>query len=137
MDKDKKFVLTPARRLEIIGILRKEILYLAKKRKDEIQRMASYASLCVDDAFSGRLHNGHASTSLKAPWIYRLFCIQTHPVLFQLVLFSCFIHSMAIFYEPEQGCSSSAMYRYVQLLILLIYAFDVAMKMTYQGFKVR
>jgi hypothetical protein len=132
----KPFVLTAERRTEIIELLRVEIVFLANKRREEIKRLAVHASLCIDDAFRGRLANGHAETSKKAAWKYQVFCIQTSHLFFRCVLGACFIHSMAIFYEPEQGCSTSSLYRYAQWLFMLIYVADVGMKMAYEGVQV-
>lgn len=96
-----------------------------------------YCKLCILDAFQGRLSNGLANNSKKSWWIYTIFCIQTSEVLFKCVMGACVFHTVSIFFEPENACADSAIYTALQVLVILIYTFDIALKMSYEGIEVR
>lgn len=95
-----------------------------------------YCKLCILDAFQGRLSNGLANNSKKSWWIYTIFCIQTSEVLFKCVMGACVFHTVSIFFEPENACADSAIYTALQVLVILIYTFDIALKMSYEGIEV-
>jgi hypothetical protein len=89
--------------------------------------------LCILDAFQGRLSNGLANNSKKSWWIYTIFRIQTSEILFRCVIGACVFHTVSLFFEPENSCSNSAAYTALQVLVLCIYAFDIGLKMSYEG----
>lgn len=116
--------------------LRKYIPELAKQRRAKFAENAEYCRLCIMDAFQGRLSNGLANNSKKSWWIYTIFRIQTSEVLFQAVMTACIFHTFSLFFEPENSCTNSLVYTTLQVLVLLIYSFDIVLKMSYEGFKV-
>lgn len=109
---------------------------IAKDNYDRIERNAAYARLCILDAFAGRLKNGLASNSKRGWLIYTIFSIQTSTWLFRTVMCACVFHTFSIFFEPEHACSSSMIYYLLQLVVLLVYSFDIGLKMYYEGLKV-
>lgn len=128
--------MTPERRDHVLKVLRRSIpMYAAAKRRI-IQENASYAKLCIQDAFAGRLSNGLATNSKKSWWIYTLFRIQTSEWLFNCVVTASVLHTFSIFFETPNTCAASWLYYAFQILILLVYAIDIALKMTYEGPKV-
>jgi hypothetical protein len=108
----------------------------AKERRELFARNAAYCRLCILDAFQGRLSNGLANNSKKSWWIYTIFCVQTSELLFQCVMGACTFHTISIFFEPENACANSAIYTFLQVLVLLVYSFDIALKMSYEGIEV-
>lgn len=125
------------RREHVLRVLRKAIpIYAAAKRR-MIEENAAYAKLCIQDAFAGRLNNGLATNSKKSWMIYTLFRIQTSEWLFNSVIVASTVHTFLVFFEPANACSSSWLYYLLQWMILLVYAFDITLKMTYEGPKVR
>lgn len=128
--------MTPERREHVLRVLRKSIpIYAAAKRR-MIDENAQYAKLCIQDAFAGRLNNGLATNSKKSKMIYNLFRIQTSEWLKNSVIFASTLHTFLIFFEPQNSCSASWLYYILQWLILFVYAFDITLKMTYEGPKV-
>lgn len=124
------------RREHVLKVLRKSIpIYAAAKRR-MIEENAAYAKLCIQDAFAGRLNNGLATNSKKSWMIYTLFRIQTSEWLFNSVIIASTLHTFLVFFEPANACSSSWLYYLLQWMILLVYAFDITLKMTYEGPKV-
>ena len=126
-----------ANRKRILEKLRKYIPELAKERRAKFAQNAEYCRLCILDAFQGRLSNGLANNSKKSKWIYTIFCIQTSEILFKAVVGACVFHTFSLFFEPENACANSSVYTGLQILVLAIYSFDIALKMSYEGFSVR
>jgi CRP-like cAMP-binding protein len=125
--------MTPERRESVLKVLRKSIpLYAAAKRR-MIAENAEYSKLCIQDAFAGRLNNGLATNSKKSKMIYDLFRIQTSEWLFNSVIIASTLHTFLIFMEPANSCTASWLYYLLQLCILLVYAVDITLKMTYEG----
>lgn len=125
--------MTPERREHVLRVLRKSIpIYAAAKRR-MIDENAQYAKLCIQDAFAGRLNNGLATNSKKSKMIYNLFRIQTSEWLKNSVIFASTVHTFLIFFEPPNSCSASWLYYILQWVILFVYAFDITLKMTYEG----
>jgi hypothetical protein len=116
--------------------VRKLIPEFARQRRESFKTNAIYGRLCILDAFQGRLSNGLANNSKKSWWIYTIFCIQTSDWLFNCVIAACVFNTLSVFFEPANACSSSPLYGAVQVLILLIYAFDIGLKMSYEGIHV-
>ena len=129
-------LVSPERRAQIWKVLKKAIRDIAKQKRERIVKDAKYAKLCILDAFQGRLKNGLASNSKKSWWIYTIFSIQTSSLLLKLVIYACAFHTFSIFFEPENSCSASTFYYLLQLAVILIYSFDIALKMSYEGLKV-
>ena len=128
--------MTDEKRSRIWQVVGKKISQLAKERKLLFAKNAEYCRLCILDAFQGRLSNGLANNSKKSWWIYTIFCIQTSTLLFRCVMGACIFHTISIFAEPENACSNSSLYTFLQILVLLIYSFDIALKMSYEGIEV-
>ncbi len=124
------------RKTAIFEKLRHAIPVFAKMRRDKIKKNCEFARLCILDAFQGRLSNGLANNSKKSQWIYTIFCIQTSDLLFKTVISACALHSLMIFFEPENACSSSVFMPIFQIAVVLIYCFDIALKMSYEGLEV-
>lgn len=128
--------MTPERREHVLRVIRRAIpIYAAAKRRI-IEENAQYATLCIQDAFAGRLNNGLATNSKKSWMIYTLFRIQTSEWLFNSVIIASTLHTFLVFFEPPHACSSSWLYYLLQWLILFIYLVDIALKMSYEGPKV-
>lgn len=125
------------RRQEIWKVMKKAIPIYAQEKKKKFAQDAEKAKLCILDAFQGRLSNGLANNSVKSKWIYTIFCIQTSETLFNTVLAACVFHTLSIFLEPTNACTNSVLYTALQVLILCIYAFDIGLKMSYEGVKAR
>ena len=125
------------RRLRIWGKLRSLVPKLAKQRREQFAKNAEYCRLCILDAFQGRLSNGLANNSKKSWLVYTIFCIQTSETLFRCVMMACIFHTFSIFFEPENACTNSTIYTCLQVLVLLIYVFDISLKMSYEGIQVR
>jgi hypothetical protein len=121
------------RRNEIFRALRRSVRVIAKEKRDAMQKHAAFAKLCVLDAFQGRLSNGLANNSKKAAWIYNVFCIQTSSWMFQAVVIGSVLHTFSIFLEPANSCPNSILFKLMQYLILIIYATDIGLKMSYEG----
>lgn len=125
--------MTPERRSHVIHLMRKYIPIAAKQRRDKLKAAAQYASLCIHDAFAGRLKNGLATNSKKSWLIYTAFRIQTSDLLFQAVVTASVLHSLSVFFEPPNQCPASFMFNLFQAAVISIYAFDIALKMYYEG----
>eukprot|EP01038_Epipyxis_sp_PR26KG_P004275 gene4275-6054_t len=124
----------PVERMQQIKkVLREAIPVVARKRFKEIEVAAEYASLCVQDAFQGRLSNGLANNSKKSKWIYWIFRVQTSDALLKLVVYSCVVHTLSVFFEPEYQCTVSLILNAFHFCVLLAYAVDIGLKMTYEG----
>ena len=110
----------------------------AQERRKLHQSNASFAALCIIDAFQGRLSNGLANNSKKSEFIYRIFCIQTSRILLTSVLYASLIHTVSVFVFNNAGdtCVNSALYTVLQWCVMLLYAFDVGLKMYYEGLHV-
>lgn len=134
--KRSTFVLTPERRLEILTNMRKAIPGFAKARREIIAKNCVFARLCILDAFQGRLSNGLATNSKKSKLMYTVFQVQTSEVLFKSVLMACCLHTLGIFFEPENACSSSVFVKMFQIGVVLIYLLDISLKMSYEGIEV-
>eukprot|EP01041_Mallomonas_annulata_P001488 gene1488-2867_t len=124
----------PERRRYILHLLRKHLPRVIKERADKIEKNATYARLCILDAFQGRLKNGLATNSKKSKLIYNIFAIQTSDLLLNTVVISCALHTLSVFAEPDKGCSPSNLMFFFHLLVSLIHITDVALKMWYEGF---
>eukprot|EP01031_Cornospumella_fuschlensis_P028758 gene28758-34719_t len=122
-----------ARRSHILRVLKRSIPIVAKERRDLIRKNAEYSRLCILDAFQGRLSNGLANNSKKSKWIYTIFCIQTSDWMFNSIVIASTLHTISIFFEPENSCPNSILFKLFQLIIVLIYAVDVGLKMGYEG----
>lgn len=120
----------------IWALVKKNIPRFAQERRDLFAKNAEYCKLCILDAFQGRLSNGLANNSKKSWWIYTIFCVQTSEVLFKCVMGACVFHTVSLFFEPNNACADSAIYTALQVLVLLIYSFDIALKMSYEGIEV-
>jgi hypothetical protein len=117
--------------------LRKKLPQILRERQEQIQKNAQYATLCVLDAFQGRMSNGLATNSKKSKFMFTIFCIQTSDWFLNLIIFSSILHTFMIFIEPDPETISPFMswiLTVTQILIFLIHFLDVAMKMAYQGF---
>jgi hypothetical protein len=121
------------RRNEIFRALRRSVRIIAKEKRDAMQKQAAYAKLCVLDAFQGRLSNGLANNSKKAAWIYNVFCIQTSSWMFKSVVIASVLHTFSIFLEPANSCPNSILFKLMQYIIMIIYATDISLKMSYEG----
>jgi hypothetical protein len=132
----RTFVLSPERRLEILTNMRKAIPGFAKARRELIAKNCVFARLCILDAFQGRLSNGLATNSKKSKFMYTVFQVQTSEILFKSVLAACCLHTLAIFFEPENACSNSVFVKMFQTGVVLIYLLDISLKMTYEGIEV-
>lgn len=130
---EKKPVMTPERRSEIIQSIRKKLPLIAEQRRDDIRKIAKYSKLCILDAFQGRLSNGLANNSKKSKWIYTIFQIQTSELLLNIVLGACILHICSLFIEPPNACPNSFLFKIFQFCIYLIYVIDIALKMSYEG----
>lgn len=130
-------VMSAERKEHVVRILKKYIPLAAQERKRNVEKNAEYAKLCILDAFQGRLKNGLASNSKKGFWMYLVFCIQTSEWLYAAVTISSFLHTFSLFFEPYEVCPSSILFKVFQWSVLAIYAFDIFLKMTYEGRKVR
>lgn len=117
-------------------LVRQNIPRFAKERRDLFAKNAEFCKLCILDAFQGRLSNGLANNSKKSWWIYTIFCIQTSDWLFKCVMGACVFHTISLFFEPANSCVNSPIYTALQVLVLLIYLFDIALKMSYEGIQV-
>lgn len=124
-------------RKRIMEKLRKYIPILAQERREKFAKNAEYCRLCILDAFQGRLSNGLANNSKKSWWIYTIFRVQTSELLFRCVMGACMFHTFSLFFEPENACTNSKIYTGLQALVLAIYAFDITLKMSYEGMEVR
>ena len=132
-----KRVETPrAKRKRVWQLIKKAVPEFAKQRRLLFAKNAEYCRLCILDAFQGRLSNGLANNSKKSWWIYTIFCVQTSDILFQCVMSACIFHTISIFFEPENACANSALYTLLQVLVLLMYSFDIGLKMSYEGIEV-
>ena len=127
--------MVPERRQHIIELLRKHVKDMAALRHAQTKKAAAMAALCIEDAFAGRLSNGLATNHKKSATMFWIFRIQTSQYLLNLILIASVVHSMCVFYEPL-GLLSSAQWQCIHLLVTAIYALDVGLKMTYQGFEV-
>jgi hypothetical protein len=121
------------KRKRIWQTVRKNIAAVAEERRRLFAKNAEYCKLCIMDAFQGRLSNGLANNSKKSWWIYTIFRIQTSEILFRCVIGACIFHTLSLFFEPENACANSWVYTTLQVLVILIYGFDIAMKMSYEG----
>lgn len=136
IEEPKKPCMSAERKAEVFLKLKTAIPVYAKMRRDIIAANCANARLCILDAFAGRLSNGLATNSKKSKWIYTIFCIQTSEVLLYTVLGACALNTLSIFVEPENACSSSPYYKTFQIGIMLVYLFDIALKMGYEGIEV-
>ncbi|KAJ1431987.1 hypothetical protein B484DRAFT_36811 [Ochromonadaceae sp. CCMP2298] len=123
------------RKQHILSLLWTAITNSAQDQRDLIRKNAVYCRLCIMDAFQGRLSNGLANNSKKSWWIYTIFSIQTSDWLFNAVVWACVFHTLSVFSEPTNQCSASTIYFLVQVVILVIYTFDISLKMGYEGLK--
>jgi hypothetical protein len=126
----------PQRRQYVLRLMRKSIPILAEARKNFIKKNAAYASLCIQDAFQGRLSNGLANNSKKSKWIYTIFCLQTSDLMYNTVIFASTIHTLSLFLEPANVCPNSVLLKIFQIAVILIYAVDISLKMSYEGWQV-
>jgi hypothetical protein len=123
-------------------IIRMAFLNAVKSAAQERRRLhksnASFASLCIIDAFQGRLSNGLANNSKKSGFIYRIFCIQTSRILLTSVLYASVVHTISVFVFNNAGdtCVDSTLYTVLQWCIMILYMFDVGLKMYYEGLHV-
>lgn len=136
-DEPKKSCMSEERKAEVFLKLKTAIPVYAKMRRDVIAANCANARLCILDAFAGRLSNGLATNSKKSKWIYTIFCIQTSEILLYTVLTACALNTLGLFIEPENACSNSSIYKAFQIGIMVIYCFDIALKMGYEGVHVR
>lgn len=124
------------------NIIRGAFLDAVKSAAQERRRLhksnASFAALCIIDAFQGRLSNGLANNSKKSEFIYRIFCIQTSRILLTSVLYASVVHTVSVFVFNNAGdtCVNSSLYTVLQWCIMLLYIFDVGLKMYYEGLHV-
>lgn len=127
--------MSAARKSRILRIMRQNLAGIVRKRREEIDRCATYGSLCVLDAFQGRLSNGLANNSKKDYMTFTIFSIQTSDWFLNLVVTTSIIHTLMIFFEPiGDSCSSySAWFACVHWLVFFIQLIDVVMKMHYEG----
>ena len=149
-DKEQDFssVMTPERRAYIIQLLAKKISKLVHKRRQDVEKNGAFASLCVRDAFEGRLGNGLATNSSKSPFIFAIYSLQTSHKWMNLVILSSAFHTLLTFMEPScfiGVCTESSMLNqdwyytigsyifYLHYLVWIIHASDAAMKVFYQG----
>ncbi len=132
----KKAETPRAKKQRVWQLVKKAIPQFAEERRQLFAKNAAYCKLCILDAFQGRLSNGLANNSKKSWWIYTIFCVQTSELLFQCVMSACAFHTISIFFEPENACTNSAIYTSLQVLVLLVYSFDIGLKMSYEGIEV-
>eukprot|EP01035_Chromulina_nebulosa_P026752 gene26752-35065_t len=130
--------MVPERRATILHLLRKYIPIAAKRRREVIKKNARYCKLCIIDAFNGRLSNGLANNSPefnpnKSRWEYNLFCLNTSEYVYNAVLIACALNTMIIFFQPPNVCSDSFFHRALNAVIIGTYAFDIALKIGYEG----
>jgi hypothetical protein len=117
--------------------LRKKLPQVIRERMLVIDKNAQYATLCILDAFQGRMSNGLATNSKKSKLMFTIFCIQTSDWFLNLIIFSSILHTFMIFLEPNsQDCSPefSFFLTLTHSIIFFIHFMDVALKMAYQGF---
>lgn len=142
-------VMTPERRAHIIHAFLSEGCALMRKRRVEMEKNGAYASLCVRDAYEGRLGNGLATNYGKAPFIFAVYQLQTDNNWMNLVILSSAFHTLLTYIEPgcvlnvcsENAIMGSGSYYssiksylfYFHYLVWLIHAFDCGMKVFYQG----
>jgi hypothetical protein len=124
------------RRYRARQTFRRVINAVYNERKKVMDENADLAVLCILDAFQGRLSNGLENNKKKSAWIYNIFCIQTSSTLFQLVLFVCVIHSFFVFFDWDSQCSILPFMKLFHVCVNLIYAFDIALKIGYEGIEV-
>ncbi len=124
------------RRARVIAAFKRAVPKLAEERRLQIRKMAEYAKLCILDAFQGRLNNGLATNSKQSWWIYNIFCIQTSDWMYNTVVCASVLHTFSVFFEPENACPNSILFKVFQHAVMVIYACDIAMKMSYEGWKV-
>ena len=110
----------------------------AIERRKLFKSNASFAALCIKDAFQGRLSNGLANNSTKSAFIYSIFSIQTSTALLMSVLYASLIHTVSVFVYNNAGdtCIDSSLYTALQWCVMVIYMFDVGLKMYYEGLHV-
>ena len=53
--------------------------------------------------------------------------------MFNSIVIASTLHTISIFFEPENACPNSILFKLFQLIIVLIYAVDVGLKMGYEG----
>lgn len=123
-------------------LIRMAFVNAVKSASQERRRLhksnASFAALCIIDAFQGRLSNGLANNSKKSGLIYSIFCIQTSRILLMSVLYASVVHTVSVFVSNNAGdtCVNSTLYTVLQWCIMLLYMFDVGLKMYYEGLHV-
>ena len=106
---------------------------LIEQEKLEVKKCAEYCKLCILDAFAGRLSSGLASNLKRGKLIFTIFKIQTSEILLNLILFCSVIHSITIFFEPNNPSETTFSIRLLHIFSVLIYIIDVLLKIAYQG----
>lgn len=99
---------------------------------EELDKITAFGSLCVLDAFQGRLSSGLATNSKKSKLIYNVFCLQTSEMFLNVVVYSSILHTLMTFFEHNANAS---LVQFVQIAIFLVQFSDFAMKIFYQGHK--
>jgi hypothetical protein len=99
---------------------------------EELDQISSFASLCVLDAFQGRLSSGLATNSKKSKLIYLIFCVQTSELFLNIVVYSSIIHTLMTFFEDD---ANTSLVQLCHVAIFLVQFCDFAMKIFYQGQK--
>lgn len=143
--------MTPERHDFIIKLFLAKASKIMYSRRAEMEQNAALATLCVRDAFEGRLGNGLATNSTKSPFIFGIYSIQTDHRWMNLVILSSIGHTILTFMEPvcsvnsclqqtsELGVNLTFMdmiglsLLHLHYVIWLIHALDVGMKVFYQG----
>mmetsp|Transcript_15090 Transcript_15090/g.19787 ORF Transcript_15090/g.19787 Transcript_15090/m.19787 type:complete len:1061 (-) Transcript_15090:269-3451(-) len=97
----------------------------AKNSKTE--QNATLASYYVQDSWAGRLENGLGKNSKKSPSVFRAFKIQTSTQWTNMNLVAIFLHSAIAL------CDSSVFTKTLSLCCIVIFGFDILLKMTYMG----
>lgn len=82
------------------------------------------------------MSNGLANNSKKSTWIYTIFCIQTSTWLLNAVVIASVLHTLSVFFEPSEQCMAHWLFRLYQWSVVVLYAADIALKMSYEGVKV-
>mmetsp|Transcript_26414 Transcript_26414/g.39191 ORF Transcript_26414/g.39191 Transcript_26414/m.39191 type:complete len:931 (+) Transcript_26414:243-3035(+) len=130
--------ISPERKAYILAVLRNNLPKLILEWREKTDKNAKYASLCVLDAFQGRLSNGLATNSKKSKLMFTIFYIQTSDWFLHIVVLSSILHTLMVFFEPTgQECSgylSPFTVSVIHVVVFLIQLADVVLKMIYQGF---
>ena len=134
----------------IVQLFREKACDLIQQRKYEMEKNGKYASLCVIDAFEGRLSNGLATNFSKSRFIFAIYQLQTSFDWMNIVILSSAFHSILIFLEPNIGyetCEDTIVLNqnyynmiapyifYLHYIVWIIHGLDSGMKIFYQGVK--